>query len=74
MEFEITKDTIIMDLLNYDPDIASFFLDIGMHCIGCEASSGETIEEACVVHGIEPTLLVTVLKEYLAHKGDNDKK
>ena len=71
---EITKDTVIIDLLEKDPDIGEFFLDIGMHCIGCTASAGETIEEAALVHDINPDILVTALNEYLAHKPDPDNK
>lgn len=49
---KITKDSIIADVISYDPSTVPFFLNIGMHCIGCPASMGETIEEACMVHGI----------------------
>ena len=49
----ITKDTIIADVLRIDPETAPFFLEIGMHCLGCPSASGETIEEACAVHGVD---------------------
>ena len=44
---EITKDTIIGDILDVAPQTAPIFFGIGMHCLGCPASRGETVEEAC---------------------------
>ncbi len=48
----ITKDTVIGDILDVAPQTAPIFLSIGMHCLGCPSSRGETVEEACAVHGI----------------------
>lgn len=62
----ITKDTIIGDILDMDGDTAPFFLEIGMHCLGCPASRGETIEQACAVHGTDPDALVKKLNAYFA--------
>ena len=50
---EITKDTIIGDILDVAPQTAPIFLSIGMHCLGCPSSRGETVEEACMVHGVD---------------------
>ena len=50
---EITKDTIIGDILDVAPQTAPIFLSIGMHCLGCPASRGETVEQACMVHGVD---------------------
>ncbi len=50
---QITKDTIIGDILDIAPHTAPVFLSIGMHCLGCMASRGETVEEACMVHGLD---------------------
>ena len=47
---QITKDTIIGDILDIAPNTAPIFLSIGMHCLGCPSSRGETVEEACMVH------------------------
>ena len=47
----ITKDTIIGDILDVAPQTAPIFLSIGMHCLGCPPSRGETGGEACMVHG-----------------------
>lgn len=50
---KITKDTLIGEVLEANPELGKFFLEIGMHCLGCPASRGETIEEACRVHGTD---------------------
>ena len=47
----ITKKTTIGEVLNLNIETAKFFMEIGMHCLGCPASQGESIEEACMVHG-----------------------
>lgn len=65
---QITKDTIIMDVLKIDAGTAPFFLEIGMHCLGCPSASGETIEEACNVHGADCDALVNKINEYLKTK------
>lgn len=49
----ITKDTIIGDVLDVAPQTAPIFLSIGMHCLGCPSSRGETVAEACAVHGVD---------------------
>ncbi len=49
---EITKDTLIGDLLDAKPDAAPFLLEMGMHCLGCPSARGESIEDACAVHGV----------------------
>lgn len=63
----ITKQTIIGDILDTDGSVAPLFLAIGMHCLGCPASRGETIEQACAVHGTDPDELVAKLN---AHFGN----
>ncbi len=50
---EITKETTIGDALAVNPNIAYVLMQIGMHCIGCPASMGETREEAAMVHGVD---------------------
>ena len=49
---QITKETVIGDILDIAPQTAPIFLSIGMHCLGCPSSRGETVEEACMVHGM----------------------
>ena len=64
----VTKETIIGDVLDYDVETAKFFFELGMHCLGCPASRGESIEDACAVHNTDPTELVKKLNEYFAEK------
>lgn len=59
----ITKNSIIGDVLDKHPKTAELFFSIGMHCLGCPASRGETIEEACMVHGADVDALVDSLNE-----------
>ena len=60
---EVTKDSIIGDILDYDRDTAEYFFEIGMHCLGCPASRGETIAQACAVHGIDVEKLLADLNK-----------
>ena len=64
----ITKDTIIADILDFDPDTAPFFLEIGMHCLGCPASRGESVADACAVHGVDADALIEKINAHLANK------
>ena len=59
----VTKDTLIGDLLRIDANVAPILLGIGMHCLGCPASQGETLEEAAMVHGIPIENLMEMLDE-----------
>ena len=65
---KVTKDMIIADILNMDRGVAPIFMNNGMHCLGCVASSGESIEEACMVHGIDSQKLVDELNSFLESK------
>lgn len=65
---QVTKDTIIGDILDMDRSTAPFFIEMGMHCLGCPASRGESIEQACMVHGVDPDELVEKLNAHLASK------
>ena len=67
MAVKIEKDTIIGDILDVAPQSAPLFFAIGMHCLGCPSSRGETVEEACAVHGVDPDALVAELNDYFAH-------
>lgn len=60
---EITKNSIIGDVLDTYPETAEIFFSIGMHCLGCPASRGESIEDACQVHGADVDALVKNLQE-----------
>ena len=59
----ITKDTIIGDILDIAPQTAPIFMSIGMHCLGCPSSRGETVEEACMVHGVDVDALLKAVNE-----------
>ncbi len=65
MEKTVTKETPIGELLMINNDVTPILMDIGMHCLGCPASQMETIEEAAMVHGIDPDLLVEKLNAFL---------
>ena len=65
---QVTKDMIIRDVLAVDPGTAQFFFEIGMHCLGCPSASGETVAEACAVHGADADALIAKLNDYLANK------
>jgi hybrid cluster-associated redox disulfide protein len=66
MAFQVTKDTVIGDILDQDSRVAPFFFDIGMHCLGCPHSRGESIDQACAAHGTDVDALVDTLNEYFA--------
>ncbi len=65
---KVTKQSIIGDILDYDRETGKFFLEIGMHCLGCPSARGESIEEACAVHGTDADELVDKINDYLASK------
>ena len=60
---EITKNSIIGDVLDKYPQTAEIFFGIGMHCLGCPASRGETIEDACMVHGADADALIEAINK-----------
>lgn len=68
MEIEITKDTLIGDMLEMDRGIAVILMQSGMHCVGCPSSAGETLAEACMVHGMNADEVLAAINEYLATK------
>lgn len=61
-----TKDTIIAEVLRKAPEAAPIFLNIGMHCLGCAMASGETIGQACMVHGVDVDDLLEELNTFVA--------
>ena len=63
---QVTKDTIIGDVLDMAPEVAPFFFEIGMHCLGCPSARGESIEMACAVHGTDADELVAKINAFLA--------
>ena len=61
----ITKDTVIGDVLRVAPQSAPIFMSIGMHCLGCPASQGETVEQACAVHGVDVNELLAQVNKLI---------
>lgn len=61
---QITEDSIIGDILDMDGETAPYFLEMGMHCLGCPSARGESIKEACQVHGVDPADLVAKLNAH----------
>lgn len=64
----IDKDMLIGELILVDENIPTILMRAGMHCLGCPASQAESLEEACMVHGIDCDSLVGQINEYLAAK------
>ncbi len=52
--------------LTIAPQTAPLFMNIGMHCLGCPASRGETVEQACMVHGVDPDELLAQVNKMIA--------
>lgn len=63
---KVTKDMLIGQLITLDPNIAPILMRAGMHCLGCPSSQMETVEEAAMVHGIDPDALVKEINDFLA--------
>ena len=70
MKKQVTKDMLIGEMLQVDIGIAPILMASGMHCIGCPASQGESLEEAAMVHGMDVEELLSKINEYLALKED----
>ena len=64
----INKKMTIEEILRTDYGIANILMESGMHCLGCPASRGESVEQACMVHGVDVDSLVAEINEYLASK------
>ena len=71
---QITKNMIIGDILKINMGVVPILLNEGMHCIGCPASQGESLEEACMVHGIDANALTVKLNEFLANVENEENK
>ncbi|MBP3435436.1 MAG: DUF1858 domain-containing protein [Clostridia bacterium] len=63
---QITKETLIGDILDMDRTTAPYFLEMGMHCLGCPSARGETLEQACAVHGVNADELVAKINAHLS--------
>ena len=65
---QISKDITIGELLQVNTGVIPILMAAGMHCLGCPASQGESIEEACEVHGVDCDELLEKLNAHLASK------
>ena len=65
---EITKETTMGQMLEYDPGIAYILMQCGMHCVGCPSSVGESLEEACMVHGLDADEVMEYIQKYLTYR------
>ena len=66
--FEVTKDTVISDIMMEAPDSVPLFQEIGMHCMGCALASGENVEQACNAHGVDVEPFLEKLNAFIASK------
>ena len=62
---EITRETLIGEVVENCPEAMPVFQEIGMHCMGCALASGETVEQACAAHGVDPDEFLMYLNQYL---------
>ena len=74
MAQQITKQTLIGEMLQMDMGIAAILMAAGMHCVGCPSSAMESLEEACMVHGIDADALTVKLNEFLANVENEENK
>lgn len=65
---QITKDMIIADIIAVDTELIPVLMSAGMHCVGCPSAQGESLEEACFVHGLDADEVEASLNDYLAKK------
>ena len=71
MAAQITKDMIINDIIAMDEAVVPILMASGMHCVGCPSARGETLEEACFVHGMDADQVINEINEYLAQKEES---
>ena len=63
---QVTKETKIGELLQLDKDVSPILFSIGMHCLGCPASQAESINDACMVHGLNPDEVISAVNSKIA--------
>lgn len=67
---QITKDMIIADIIAVDTNLIPVLMSAGMHCVGCPSAQGESLEEACFVHGLDADEVEASLNDYLAQNAE----
>ncbi len=68
--FQVTRDMNIGEILDNARETVPFFLEMGMHCLGCPSARGETLEQACMVHGVNADELVEKINKFLSEKAE----
>ena len=63
---QVTKDTLIGEALMMNMGIANILMESGMHCVGCPSAQGESIAEACMVHGMDADELIGKINAFLS--------
>ena len=63
---QVTKETLIGEALMMNMGIANILMESGMHCVGCPSAQGESIEEACMVHGMDAEALIEKINSFLS--------
>lgn len=66
--YEVTKSTVISDIMMNAPDSVPLFQEIGMHCMGCAMANGENVEEACMAHGVDVDAFLARLNAFIAQR------
>ena len=61
----VEKTMTIEEILRQDEGLANILLASGMHCLGCVMASGENLEQACAVHGIDVDELAQKINDFL---------
>ena len=64
---ELTRQTLISEIVENCPQAMPAFQAIGMHCMGCALASGENLEQACFAHGVDPDEFLSYLEAFLAN-------
>ena len=64
---ELTRETLISEIVEQFPQAMPAFQAIGMHCMGCALASGENLEQACFAHGVDPDEFLSYLEAFLAN-------
>ena len=67
---QITKDMIIADIIAVDTNLIPVLMSAGVHCVGCPSAQGESLEEACFVHGLDADEVEAALNDYLAQNAE----
>lgn len=64
----VNESTLIGDVVNEYPETTDLLMAMGMQCLGCPASQAESVKDACIVHGVDPELMVEALNVKIAEK------